>query len=227
MSGQPYHPSDTLSSQNASLPPVTTRRYEQRQRAEDAEKTRQRIVDAVLERLRAAPAEPVAIEKIAAMAGVARSTVYAIFGSRAGLFDAVGAHLQERTGYERLVEASHRPDARAAFRGGLRAASEMLAAERDTWRALRSMAQLDQEAVGGSVQRWEDERAAAMARIAARLHEQGHLRPEVTAEEANDVLWVITSFESFDLLYSGRGLPLDVVVERLTDAAERALMRRA
>ena len=36
---------------------------------------------------------------------------------------------------------------------------------------------------------------------------------------------MITSFESFDLLYSGRGLPLDVVVERLTDAAERALMR--
>ena len=157
---------------------MTTRRYEQRPRAEDAEKTRQRIVDAVLERLRAAPAEPVAIERIAAMAGVARSTVYAIFGSRAGLFDAVGAHLQERTGYERLVEASHQPDAREAFRGGLRAAREMLAADRDTWRALRSMAQLDQEAVGGSVQRWEDERAAAMARIAGQLHEQGHLRPE-------------------------------------------------
>src|SRR6476659_5910832 len=156
---------------------VATRRYEQRQRAEDAEKTRRRIVDAVLERLRAAPAEPVAIEKIAAMAGVARSTVYAIFGSRAGLFDAVGAHLQERTGYRRLVEASHRPDAREALRGGLRAASEMLAAQRDTWRVLRSMAQLDQDAVGGSVQRWEDERAAAMARISQRLHEQGHLRP--------------------------------------------------
>ena len=203
---------------------MTTRRYEQRQRAEDAEKTRQRIVDAVLERLRAAPAEPVAIEKIAAMAGVARSTVYAIFGSRAGLFDAVGTHLQAHTGYERLVEASHHPDARDAFRGGLRAASEMLAAERDTWRALRSMAQLDQEAVGGSVQRWEDERAAAMARIARQLHEQGHLRPGVTAEEANDFLWVITSFESFDLLYTGRGLPLDVVIERLTATAERALM---
>jgi AcrR family transcriptional regulator len=224
MSDQPYHLSDTLSSQSVSLPPVTTRRYEQRQRAEDAEKTRQRIVDAVLERLRAAPAEPVAIEKIAAMAGVARSTVYAIFGSRAGLFDAVGAHLQARTGYERLVEASHHPDAREALRGGLRAASEMLAAERDTWRVLRSMAQLDQEAVGGSVERWEEERAAAMARVARRLHEQGHLRPDVTPEEANDLLWVITSFESFDLLYSSRGLPLDVVIERLTDAAERALM---
>ena len=206
---------------------VTTRRYEQRARAEEAEKTRRRIVDAVLERLRAAPAEPVAIDRIAAMAGVARSTVYAIFGSRAGLFDAVGAQLQERTGYARLVEASHQDDARAALRGGLRAASEMLAADRDTWRALRSMAQLDQEAVGGSVQRWEEERAAAMARISQGLHEQGHLRPGVSVEEANDVLWVITSFESFDLLYTGRGLPLDVVIERLTDAAEHALMRPA
>jgi hypothetical protein len=63
-----------------------------------------------------------------------------------------------------------------------------------------------------------------MARIAAQLHEQGHLRPGSPTEEANDVLWVITSFESFDLLYSGRGLPLDTVIERLTDAAERALM---
>jgi AcrR family transcriptional regulator len=203
---------------------VATRRYEQRLRAEEAEKTRSRIVDAVLERLRAAPSEPVSIEQIAEMAGVARSTVYAIFGSRAALFDAVGAELQERTGYERLVEASHHPDARVALRGGLRAASAMLAAERDIRRALHSMAQLDQEAVGGAVERWEEERAAAMARVAAQLHEQGHLRAGVSVEEANDVLWVITSFESFDLLYSGRGLPLDVVVERLTETVERALM---
>jgi AcrR family transcriptional regulator len=203
---------------------MTTRPYRQRRRAEDAERTRRQILDAVVERLRRAPAEPIAVERIAAMAGVARSTVYAIFGSRAGLFDAVGARLHERSGYARLVEASHHPDAREALRGGLRAASEMLAADRDIWRALRSMAQLDPEAVGGSVQRWEEERAAGMRRIAGQLHEQGHLRPGVTAEEANDVLWVITSFESFDLLYTGRGLPVDTVVERLAKTAERALL---
>jgi hypothetical protein len=100
----------------------------------------------------------------------------------------------------------------------------MLAAERDIRRALHSMAQLDQEAVGGAVERWEEERAAGMARIAAQLQEQGHLRAGVTVDEANDVLWLITSFESFDLLYTGRGLPLDVVVERLTETVERALM---
>jgi AcrR family transcriptional regulator len=203
---------------------VVTRRYQQRQRADDAERTRQRIIDAVAERLRAAPTEPIAIERIAEMAGVARSTVYAIFGSRGGLFDAVGQHLHDHAGYARLVEESHRPDARAALRGGLRAASAMLAADRDLWRALRSMAQLDPEAVGGAVQRWEEERAAAMRRIAQHLHEQGHLQPGISVEEANDILWVITSFESFDLLYTGRGLPLDTVVERLTATAERALM---
>ena len=63
-----------------------------------------------------------------------------------------------------------------------------------------------------------------MGRIARGLHEQGELRPGVSVEEANDVLWVITSFESFDLLYTGRGLPLDAVIERLTETAERALM---
>jgi AcrR family transcriptional regulator len=205
---------------------VSTRRYEQRARAEEAEKTRRRIVDAALERLRDAPTEPVSMERIAAMAGVARSTVYAIFGSRAGLFDAVGVELRERGGYDRLVHASHDEDARAALRGGLRAASEMLAASRDSYRTLHSMAKLDPAAVGGSVHRWEEERARAMARIAAQLHEQGHLRDGVSAEEANDVLWVLTSFESFDLLYSGRGLPLDTVVERLTETAERSLMSR-
>jgi AcrR family transcriptional regulator len=205
---------------------VPTRRYEQRARAEEADRTRRRIVDAALERLRDAPAEPVSMERIASMAGVARSTVYAIFGSRAGLFDAVGVELRERGGYDRLVRASHDDDARTALRGGIRAASEMLAASRDSYRTLHSMAKLDPAAVGGAVHRWEEERAAAMARIAVQLHEKGLLRPGVSAEEANDVLWVMTSFESFDLLYNGRGLPLDTVVERLTETAERALMSR-
>ena len=202
---------------------MSTRRYEQRARAEEAEKTRQRILDAVEERLRAAPAEAVKVDQVAAMAGVARSTVYAIFGSRAGLFDAVGEDLAARAGSARLIEASHHPDGREALRGGLAAASAMLAADRDLWRAMRSIAQLDPDAVGGTVTRWEEERGRAMTRIARQLHDQGHLRPGMSVEEANDILWVITSFESFDLLYTGRGLPLDTTVERLTATAERAL----
>ena len=138
---------------------MATRRYEQRQRAEAAEQTRRRILDAVIERLRKAPAEPVSIDRIAEMAGVARSTVYAIFGSRAGLFDAVAADVLEREDYERLLEAKHEPDAREHMRVGFRTGTEMLAADRDIVRALFSMAQLDEGAVGDAVRKREENRA--------------------------------------------------------------------
>jgi AcrR family transcriptional regulator len=202
---------------------VASRSYIQRARAEDAERTRVRIIEAVFERLRAAPAEPIAIDRIAASAGVARSTVYAIFGSRAGLFDAVGRELAARSGYERLLDAKHQPDAREHLRAGFRASTEMLAANRDVYRALRSMAQLDEEAVGGVVRRMDEERANGMTRLARRLAEQGVLRPGLSVEDAEHVLWVLTSFESFDALFTGRGLSVDRTVGILVDAAERAL----
>jgi AcrR family transcriptional regulator len=202
---------------------MATRSYIQRARAEDAERTRLRIIEAVFDRLRTAPAEPIVIDRIAASAGVARSTVYAIFGSRAGLFDAVGRELAARSGYERLVDAKHQPDAREHLRAGFRASTEMLAANRDVYRALRSMAQLDEEAVGGVVRRMDEERTNGMTRLVGRLAEQGVLRPGLSVEDAEHVLWVLTSFESFDALFTGRSLSVDRTVEILVEAAERAL----
>jgi AcrR family transcriptional regulator len=204
---------------------MATRRYEQRQRAEAAEHTRRRILAAVIERLREAPAEPVSIDRIAEMADVARSTVYAIFGSRAGLFDAVAADVLKREDYERLLEAKHEPDAREHMRIGFRTGTEMLAADRDIVRALFSMAQLDERAIGDAVRKREESRAAGMARLAGRLGEQDLLRPDVSVEDAEHILWVLTSFDSFDLLYAGRGLSTEAVADLLFATAERALLK--
>jgi AcrR family transcriptional regulator len=204
---------------------MATRRYEQRQRAETAEQTRRRIIDAVIARLQKAPAESVSIDRIAEMAGVARSTVYAIFGSRAGLFDAVAADVLERDDYEQLLEAKHEPDAREHMRVGFRTGTAMLAADRDIVRALFSMAQLDEGAVGNSVRKREENRAAGMARLAGRLAEQDLLRPGVDIEEAENILWVLTSFESFDLLHTGRGLSTEAAADLLSATAERALLK--
>jgi AcrR family transcriptional regulator len=202
---------------------MATRGYQQRQRAETAEQTRRRILDAVIAWLRSAPSEPISIERVAELADVARSTVYAIFGSRAGLFDAVAADVLERDAYGRLLEAKHEPDAREHMRSGFRSATEMLAADRDIVRTLFSMAQLDERAVGGAVRRREESRAAGMARLAGRLGEQDLLRPGVSVEQAEDLLWVLTSFESFDLLYTGRGLSSEAVADLLFSTADAAL----
>ena len=203
---------------------MATRPYEQRARAEEAERTRMSIIEAVFTRLREAPAEPVSIDQIAHMAGVARSTVYAIFGSRSGLFEAVGRELTERSGYARLLAAKDEPDARDHLRAGIRAASEMLAANRDIYRALHSMARLDQEAVAGAIERKEEERRAGMKRVIRRLAEQGHLRPGLSVNDAEHILWVLASFESFDSLYTDRGLSTRRTIELLTEMAERALL---
>jgi AcrR family transcriptional regulator len=204
---------------------MTTRRYEQRLRAEAAEETRRRILDAVYERLREAPSQPVSVEQVARAARVARSTVYLIFGSRAGLFDAVAQDLLQRGGFERVITAVAHPDAREHLRLGIRASVEVFAVDRDIHRVLLSTAALDPEATAGAVRRSEARRAGGMAYLARRLAEQDLLRPDVSVDDAAHILWLITSFDAFDLLYTGRGLPVEEVARVLVATAERAVCR--
>jgi AcrR family transcriptional regulator len=202
-----------------------SRKYEQRLRAEAAQETRRRILDAVHARLREAPAEPLSLDEVARSADVARSTIYLVFGSRAGLFEALVEDLLERGGFDRLVEAVAHPDAREHLRAGLRAGLEMYAADRDVHRVLFSMGQLDPEALSGAVQRWEERRAGGIEYLARRLEEQGALRADVTVDQAANVLWALSSFESFDLLYTGRGLSASEAADVLVATAERSLVR--
>jgi AcrR family transcriptional regulator len=204
---------------------MATRKYEQRLRAEAAEETRRRILDAVYDRLREAPGQPVSVDQVARAARVARSTVYLIFGSRAGLFDAVALDVLQRGGFERVTAAVAHPDAREHLRLGIRAGMETYAAYRDVHRVLFSTAALDPEATAGAMQRADAGRAGGMAYLAQRLAEQDQLRPDVTVDDAAHILYLITSFDAFDQLYSGRGLPVDEVARLLVATAERAVCR--
>jgi AcrR family transcriptional regulator len=204
---------------------MAPRKYEQRLRAEAAEETRRRILDAVYERLRAEPTQPLSLDRVAQAARVARSTIYVIFGSRAGLFDAVATDLLYRGGFDQVVTAVADPDAREHLRGGIRGGVETYAAYRDVQRVLHSTAALDPQALAGAVQRADARRAGGMAYLAQRLAEQDLLRPDVSVDDAAHLLWLVTSFDAFDVLYSGRGLPVDEVARLLVATAERAVCR--
>ncbi len=203
---------------------MATRRYEQRLRARSAEETRRRVLDAVYDQLSEAPAQPVSVDRIARAAEVARSTVYAIFGSRAGLFDAFAADLLERGGFRRVLDAIADPDPHVTLRAGITGGVHTFAAHRDVFRALVSMAELDPDAVGGAMQRSEQRRAKGMMRLARRLARDGLLREGLTVRRAADRLWVLTSFDAFDLLYTGRRQSADAVAGALVDMAERGVL---
>jgi AcrR family transcriptional regulator len=203
---------------------MATRRYEQRLRAQAAEETRRRVLDAVYDELRSAPARPVSVDRVARGAGVARSTVYVIFGSRAGLFDALGEDLLERGGFQGVLDAIADPDPRVTVRGGIAAGVHTFAAHRDVFRALVSMTALDPDAVGGAMQRSEQRRARGMLWLARRLSRHGLLREGLGVKRAADQLWILTSFDAFDLLYSGRGLSAKEVARALVDVAERTVL---
>jgi AcrR family transcriptional regulator len=183
------------------------------------------MLDALEQRLRERPTEPVSVDEVATRADVARSTVYLVFGSRAGLFDALATELWSRAGLANLTEAVAHPDAREHLRGGMRAGIEIYAALRDVAVALFSMSALDPESVGGAIVRLEERRWGGMEYLARRLAEQGQLRDDVTVEEAADVLWMLASFGSFDALYTGRAMPADAVAATLAATAERTLCR--
>lgn len=115
---------------------MTTRRYEQRRRAATAEETRRRILDAMYAQLPAMPS----VDAVARQAGVARSTIYLVFGSRGGLFDALAQDVLDRGGYADLLVAVRATDPREHLRGGITATARMYAAQRDALAALHALA---------------------------------------------------------------------------------------
>jgi AcrR family transcriptional regulator len=201
------------------------RKYEQQLRAETAEETRRRILDAVAQRLRDAPTEPVSLDQVAKLARVARSTIYLIFGSRAGLFDAFTEDLADRTGLASLTEAVANPDTRQHLREGIAASCRMFAQDLVVYRVLYSMNHIDPASLGGAVERMEQRRAGGMAYLARRLAEDSVLRDDITVKQAEDLLWMLCSFETFDALYTARGMSLDGAVELVILCAERSLCR--
>jgi AcrR family transcriptional regulator len=200
------------------------RSYQQKARAESAAETRRRIIDVTRDLLTRAPLESVSLPAIAAEAEVARSTVYAIFGSREGLMVAVAEDLLERGGFARIGQALRGPDVVRAFEISIDVAMELYSQEHAVSSALLSLAAVDRDASSAAA-RLNFGRREGMRKLAQRMHDQGVLRDDVTVDEAADVLWLITSFETFGQLYMSRSLTPKQVGDRLMAITRRTLYR--
>jgi prophage antirepressor-like protein len=74
---------------------------------------------------------------------------------------------------------------------------------------------------------WEamqSERLTGMTHFARALHEGGHLRPDVSMDEARDVLWTLNSPELYEVLVLQRGWTAERYGRWVVDALVAALL---
>ena len=183
---------------------MATSTYRQNSRAEGVAYTRQRIILAARQLFLSAGFHRVSIETIAARAGVGRTTVFQQFGSKAGLLHAVEQETSSRAGVDELQKALADPDALGSLRAAFEVGCHVWAAERGMFRNLFSLAVIDPEMRAVMTQKDEKRRQLVDA-LAQQLQRQHRLRPGVTRRSAADLLWLLTSFETFDTLLTVRG----------------------
>ena len=148
------------------------RPYRQTRRAESSDATRQRVLAAARATLERGPLGALKVDEVAREAGVSRSTVYLLYGSRAGLFDALARDLRDQAGFAALIAASQLPDALENLRASQRAAVAMYAQVPKLARGLFTLAAIDPDGVA-AVAAIEDGRRPGMRRLAEALAAAG------------------------------------------------------
>lgn len=194
------------------LSPVKpARRYDATRRRELATHNRHAILDAArglfLERGFAATTMP----GIAAAAGVSVQTVYKAFGNKPGLakavFDVAIAGDDEPVPMvqrEALGRVRNEPDPRKKFELYGQHLAAVAPRHVPIQLLIHSAAATDPEA-GRVWRQLQDEGLRGMNVFARSLHADGHLRSDVSASEARDVLWTYNSAELYQLLVIERG----------------------
>jgi len=164
----------------------------------------------------------ISVEDIAAAAGVVRSTIYNLFGSKVALLEAVVHDALRRAGFQGLRDAMAREDAAEAAHAMIVAGCELWATEHVIFRKVIGLAAVD-DAVRGLIDRLEASRRDDMGRLVTRLAEQGYLRAGCSEERAVRVFELLTSFEAFDHFFTRAGLGPAETAEELWLQAQATL----
>lgn len=192
---------------------MSPRPYRLGKREETIGQGRRRILDAARDQLRAADAYPgFTVDAVARRADVARATVYYQFGSKAGLLEAICDDLAEAGGMGELARVFTNPDSNTAIRDFITIFAGFWAADRVVMRRLRALAALDPD-VGAVIAARDQRRREGLTVL---------IGPGPAAEQAVQVLYALTSFETFDTL-AGPGRDLADALPLVTRLAEAVL----
>jgi AcrR family transcriptional regulator len=209
------------------------RRYDSRRRQAQAAQTRRDILAAAQKLFVQRGYAGTTLAATAEASGVVVETIYRAFGSKAGLFKAV-VEAAVAGGTERAeIPPEQRPairaviaetDPRRLFQRYTATQPGIHARTGPLMRVLAEAAAADPE-LAQVARQLEDERHAGMGRFARELADRGVLRPDLTIDEARDVLWTLNSHTLHDMLVGQCGWTPERYRDWLADTLTRTLLR--
>ena len=208
------------------------RKYASTRRAGQAADTREAVIAAARQQFIAAGWQGTTIAGVARAAGVSNETIYAVFGGKQALLQAVMERAVRRT--DPAVPLLEQAGPRAIGAAADQRAQIALFAEDITgvlgnvaalMAVVRTAAATDAE-LAALYRGLHDGRRRNLAFVAKALSEKGPLRHGMDAEAATALLWRLASPELFLLITDLEGLQAASYAEWLTGALVDALLPR-
>lgn len=206
----------------------TTRRYNSSGRRTQAERSRERVVAVARDRFLRDGYATTTVAAIARDAAVSVETIYKAFGGKPGLVRAILAKALEGAGpvpaesrSDQLVATE--PDPRKIIHGWTRLAMEVAPRGAPVALLVRDAAVTDPQ-MADLLEEMEQARLVRMTDNARRFADHGHLRPDLSVEDAGVVMWTYTAPVLYELLVLKRGWSVERFADFTADALSAALL---
>ena len=199
---------------------VTRRTYDATRRKEASDERRESVLEAARELLASEGDEAFSIDAIARRAGVSRMTIYNLFGSKAGLLEALFDSLAARGEFGTMGRIYGLPDAERALAELVALFGRFWTASRVAHRRLRAAAIADEE-LATAIDARNERRRRGLAVLTKRILAAREIeaRPRAVGDIVR-ALFMLTSFDTFDTLAGPDRTPAQVtpMVQRLAVA---------
>ena len=180
------------------------RPYSLGRRLERSDDKRAKILAAARAQLESSGFLSLTLDALARESGVTRQTIHNLFGTKAGLLEALFDQLALAGGMYRMREVMQRTDRQLLLEAFVKVFTDFWSQDRLFIRRIHGLAAIDPE-FGAALEARNRRRRTAAARIVDRLSGGNDASDAEDRTKRSAVLCALTSFEFFDLLAEGSG----------------------
>lgn len=207
------------------------RRYDASRRQDAARRNREAVLDTAERLFLMHGYAGVTVASIADTAGVSAELIYKSHGGKSGLMRTLYERRLAGAGpvpaYERSDDMRERQSDPTAIVREWGLLTAEVAAELTPIRLLLRAASAVDPDMAALLESTEHERLSRMRHHAQFLAERGFLRPDVSLDEATDILWACSSTEFYELLVMRRSWPLSRYARFISDFMTTGLLPKS